>query len=142
MKLTGAPDALFVKADESLVVGDYKTAKYTEGQEELLPVYETQLNAYALVAQRRAMGSVSGLALIYAEPVTTELAAASDEAHTSGGFRMEFSVRVLNVVPRLEEVSGLLSRARRILELERAPAGRDGCRDCERLEGLLRVAGH
>ena len=37
IKLTGSPDGVLVKADNSHVIVDYKTAKFTPAQDELLP---------------------------------------------------------------------------------------------------------
>src|SRR2546425_12393327 len=37
--LTGMPDAVFELKDETLLIADYKTAKFTEAQDELFPVY-------------------------------------------------------------------------------------------------------
>ena len=43
--LTGAPDAIFERADGTLVIADYKTSRFTPHQDRLLPVYRVQLNA-------------------------------------------------------------------------------------------------
>lgn len=37
MLLTGAPDAIFERADGTLVIADYKTSRYTENQDRLFP---------------------------------------------------------------------------------------------------------
>jgi hypothetical protein len=50
--LTDGPDAVFVKTDNSYVIGDYKTAKFTNNQDALLPMYEVQLNSYALIGEQ------------------------------------------------------------------------------------------
>jgi hypothetical protein len=140
MCLTGSPDGIFLRADRSLVIVDYKTAKYTEGQDELRPMYVTQLNGYALIAERQYTGVVSGLALVYAEPITSDDAAIADGVHLTDGFRMSFSVRVVDVPLRVEMIHPLLERARKILDAVAAPKGTDGCRDCERLDGLVGLA--
>jgi hypothetical protein len=139
--LTGAPDGLFVRSDGSLLIVDYKTAKHTEGQDVLLPIYETQLNAYAFIAERLGMGKVSDLALIYTEPVTTDKAATSAGIHVINGFRLGFSVGIIEVALRPDSIPPLLARTRNILDLVHPPAGRPGCPDCERLDGLLELAG-
>jgi len=48
INLTGSPDGVFVRNDGSLMIVDYKTAKFTGNQDNLHPMYEAQLNAYAL----------------------------------------------------------------------------------------------
>jgi len=44
VKLAGSPDEIFQKEDGSFCIIDYKTAKFTSTQDELLPMYEMQLN--------------------------------------------------------------------------------------------------
>lgn len=41
--LRGEADGMLLRGDGSMVIVDYKTARYTEGQDRLLPVYEVQL---------------------------------------------------------------------------------------------------
>ncbi len=53
--LWGTPDGVFTKKDNSHVIVDYKTAKYSGSQDSLMPMYEVQFNAYA------AIGEGSGL---------------------------------------------------------------------------------
>lgn len=65
--LNGAPDSIWMLSDESLFIADYKTARLSEAQETLFPLYEAQLNAYAYLAERDGH-KVSGLALIYLQP--------------------------------------------------------------------------
>jgi len=36
--LTGAPDAIFERADGTLVIADYQTPRHTDAQERLMPV--------------------------------------------------------------------------------------------------------
>lgn len=45
--LTGAPNAIFERADGTLVIADYKTSRHTPKLDRLFPVYQLQLNAYA-----------------------------------------------------------------------------------------------
>jgi hypothetical protein len=67
--LRGTPDEVFQLADDSYHVVDYKTAKVTGRQDELYPLYDAQLNAYAYVAERLVRRSplrpVSGLSHLY-----------------------------------------------------------------------------
>lgn len=45
--LRGVPDLICRRRDGALAILDNKTARYTDGQDALAPLYETQLNAYA-----------------------------------------------------------------------------------------------
>lgn len=63
--LTGVPDEIFRAKNGNLFIGDYKTAKHSDNQDSLLPVYRTQLNGYALIADHLGMGTVTSLGLMY-----------------------------------------------------------------------------
>lgn len=137
--LTGSPDGIYVRADDSRLIVDYKTAKYTGTQDKLFPMYETQLNVYALIGQSRGLAPISGLALIYTEPVTDENTAAQDTIHHVGGFSMSFIAYVLNVDLDFGKLRPFLARVRDILDRPSAPRGRDRCKDCGRLDDLVEI---
>ena len=138
--LTGNPDGVFFRADGSNVIVDYKTAKYTETQDELYPMYETQLNAYALIGNQRGLAPVTGLALLYTEPLTDDSAAAKEDNQLADGFSLKFVARVFDVPIKLNMISPLLARTREISEKSSPPLGRSDCRDCALLADLLGVA--
>ena len=138
--LRGSPDGILIRDDNSHLIVDYKTAKFTAQQDEMFPMYEVQLNAYAYIGARTGLSPVSGLALIYTEPVTDE-AAAQKDAHTTGqGFLMEFSAHILPVRLRPEMVPKLLRRVRVIYDQRRPPQSSQGCEDCQLLANLFAVA--
>ncbi len=62
--------------------------KYTSAQDKLIPLYEAQLNGYALIGAERGLQPVVGLALIYMEPVTHNDAAKDDKNLRDDGFAM------------------------------------------------------
>jgi PD-(D/E)XK nuclease superfamily len=138
--LTGTPDGILVLADESRIIVDYKTAKFTEFQDELFPMYEAQLNAYAHIGERTWTQPVAALALVYTEPVTDDATANDDSNMADGGFQMPFSARILRVERKPELVPELLRRARAILDLTGPPSGRTGCEDCQNLDHLISTA--
>ena len=59
--LRGTPDGILVMQDGSHLIVDYKTAKFTAHQDELFPMYEVQLNAYAVIGEQRGVRSCVGL---------------------------------------------------------------------------------
>lgn len=138
--LTGNPDGVFVRRDGSHVIVDYKTAKYTETQDELYPMYEVQLNVYARIGNERGLAPVTGLALLYTEPLTDDSAAAAGENRLTDGFSMKFIARILEVPIDLNMIRSLLARTREIYERSSAPPGRTGCKDCELLSELVATA--
>ena len=136
--LTGAPDAVFERADGTLVIADYKTSRYTEGQDRLLPVYRVQLNAYAYIARCLGWSPVAMLALIYTEPVTGEDAAR--EGTRNDGFAMGFAAKIIEIEKDEAMLPPLFARAAGIHALASPPAPRDGCADCahfEKIRGML-----
>ena len=139
--LTGSPDGVFVRADGSHVIVDYKTSRYTPYQGHLYPLYEAQLNAYALIGERCGLSPVSALALIYTEPVTDEATAAEDRVHREDGFAMEFVANIVDVKLDPGIISPLLATAREICDLDSVPKGRYGCKNCGLLDDLLELIG-
>jgi hypothetical protein len=139
--LTGSPDGVFVLPDGSYMIVDYKTAKFSGTQDELFPTYQTQLNAYAVIAEACGLKPVSKLALIYFEPITDKKVASKNDIIREDGFRMGFSARILPV--RLDPmiIEPLLAKTREILDLPSPPNGRTGCKDCEKVDELARILG-
>lgn len=139
--LTGAPDALFQNKNGSYGIIDYKTARYTGMQDSLMPVYEVQLNGYALIAERLGMKPVESLDLVYFEPPAAREAEELAGAHTSqDGFEMPFSPKVLPVRKNLERVEALMEEAERIYSEKAPPKGARGCEDCAKLDLLIELA--
>lgn len=138
--LTGSPDGVLVRSDGSRIIIDYKTSKFTEFQDSLFPMYEGQLNAYAHIGERKWRKPISGLALIYTEPVTDDAAAGNDENMIASGFRLPFSSYLRNVDRNPDLVPSLLRKVQEVLGSDTLPISAAGCKDCERLANLIRVA--
>lgn len=138
--LRGTPDAIFKLRDGARAIIDYKTAKFTAHQDELFPMYEAQLNAYAHIAERTGLGPVSKLALVYTEPVADKTATEKDPNMTDDGFRLDFKAHILPVEIKPKLVPRLLSKAKDILDSPSPPAGLEGCGDCAALAELFRLA--
>jgi len=138
--LTGTLDAIFERPDGSLVLADYKTAKYTGHQDALLPMYEIQLNAYAYIATALGWPSISALALIYAEPETETEHAHPDRSARPAGYAMSFAAKVLPVPLDQSRIEPLLFRVRDLVLTATVPEGRAGCENCAKLAGILTLA--
>lgn len=134
--ITGVADALFIRRDTRLVIADYKTARITGVQDALLPMYTAQLNAYAEIAERSDLGSVAELALIYLEPMLE-----GDDVERADGLRLPLNAHVVRIEHRPAMLSQVLERARRIAELDAAPAAQPGCRECPRVNALVSYVG-
>jgi len=131
--VTGVPDDVFECADGSLIIPDYKTARYTDGQDKLLPIYIGQLNAYRWLWA--GMGaSVRSLPLIYCEPHTDDVMAGDD------GFSLGFTTKTILVEADDDLIPRLLARAYEILSAG-IPEGIADCGDCEKLDALMAAIG-
>ncbi len=138
--LTGTPDAVFTRTDKTHVIADYKTARHTGVQDSLLPMYEVQLNVYALIGEQRGLKPVSSLALIYMEPVTDQTAASDNANLYDSGFRMGFTASIQTVNLNPNSIPPLLKKARDIYEMDTAPEGGEGCSNCLLLFKMLDLA--
>jgi PD-(D/E)XK nuclease superfamily len=138
--LRGTPDGILVRRDESYVIVDYKTARFTAHQDELFPMYDTQLNAYAFIAEPYGFSPVSGLALVYTEPVTDNAAVAKEANLTQAGFVMEFWAHIVPVDLKPKKIPALLRKVREIYDLKRPPKSRAGCANCALMKNLIEVA--
>jgi hypothetical protein len=121
--VTGVPDDLLECADGSLIIPDYKTARHSEGQDKLLPIYIGQLNAYRWIWQGLGY-TVKSLPLIYCEPLTDLLKPNLE------GFALHFSPKAVMVEIDEELVPRLLARASAILS-GKMPEKSADCSDCE-----------
>lgn len=134
--LAGSPDGVFVRPDGSHLIVDYKTARFTGVQDDLLPMYEVQLNAYALIGESCGFTPVTGLALIYMEPMTNGVSQFHVQCRDFG-FAMGFSARILRVELRPAMLAPLFERTRKLVTMSAPPKGHPGCKDCTLIKGLL-----
>jgi hypothetical protein len=137
INLTGSPDGVFVRRDGSFMIVDYKTAKFTGNQDNLHPMYEAQLNAYAYISERIGFGSVSGLALIYMEPVTDDKTAGHSQNRRPDGFTMPFTANVLPVTLDSTILRPLFKITRETWERPSPPPQTPTCKDCKKLHDLI-----
>lgn len=137
--LTGTPDGIFVRSDGHYVIADYKTAKFTGAQDSLLPMYQVQLNAYALIGEQRGIRPVSDLVLIYMEPVTGHEVLDESVHYRDDGFLMGFKANVLKLTIDTGSIYPLLVKVRKISELDSPPQGCLECDNCRILERLLAI---
>jgi hypothetical protein len=141
LRLTGMPDDVFHLADGSYHVIDYKTARLTKAQRGLYPLYEVQLNVYALIAEENGYSPVSAISLVYTEPRTQELPDDVRTLMSDADFHMPFNAIRKDV--RLHDrpfVLNLLQEARRIDDEVHPPQGADGCENCTQVEQLIAFA--
>lgn len=137
IELIGSPDGVFRAEGGSIIIVDYKTSRYTQAQDALLPLYHVQLNAYAWLGEHNQLSPVSRLALVYMEPVTDLAKECWESASQPDGFHLGFSGRVVDVPLNPEGILPLLARTRQLVDLPAPPAAREGCIDCERVLTMM-----
>lgn len=137
--LTGVPDEIFVLKDRSYFILDYKTSRYTEAQDSLLPLYEVQLNAYAYIAERTGFSPVRKIALAYMEPQTALTEKNVEEVKIKKGFYMPFSGKILQLNLKPEIIPQYLSEARKLYDHTSPPHSKEECKDCLLLNDLIEM---
>jgi PD-(D/E)XK nuclease superfamily len=141
IRLSGVPDEIFRLPGRTamLAILDYKTARYTDTQDELAPMYRVQLNAYSVIAQETALGRVKSLWLAYYEPLTNIGVDDLSDLVDDDSVAMRFAPKVIPVGIDQTMIPPLLKRAREIYDLVEPPPTRDGCKDCRLLQNLLNL---
>jgi hypothetical protein len=138
IKLTGDPDEIIQKKDGSFFIIDYKTARFTEKQDELLPIYNIQLNVYALIAEHCGMKPVTGIGLAYYEPMTDISTDDLTERLLEDGFKMPFNAKLLPIELNQEKIIlPLLKEVRKLADMNKPPKGNDDCKDCQKLADII-----
>ncbi len=128
IKMTGVPDEMFLRNDGSYLIADYKTARYTEHQDELLPMYEVQLNGYACIVEDIGYNPVTGLILVYYEPFTDIEPYEIDEYLDTEKFSLHFSAHLLEINQNRDMIPELLKKARKIHDTAVPPDSKSGAR--------------
>jgi len=136
--LKGRPDMIFRLEDGEALVVDFKTAKFTETQKKLFPLYEAQLNGYAFLLERSGL-KVKHLALIYLEPITSSKHPAFKlEFHEERPI-LPFDFTMIEVDKwDKNKVIELVKQAESILTSEEPPEGLPDCPKCVEFNNWIR----
>jgi hypothetical protein len=139
--LSGVPDLLLGLGIGRIGILDLKTARFSDHQDVLLPMYVTQLTGYAIIAESLGMGTVSHLGLIYGEPPECDTDEGFDKLVNGDGFVMPFRTTAVPVELDRGMIPPLLRRAKALLDMAAPPEGRPGCGDCALVDQLVRLSG-
>jgi hypothetical protein len=139
--LSGVPDLMLRLVARELAILDLKTARFSDHQDSLAPMYQTQLVGYSLIAESLGMGVVSHIGLIYGEPPPNDADEGLDELVDGEGFRMPFKATALPVELDRAMIPPLLRKAKSLMDMDSPPEGRPGCRDCALVDQLVRLSG-
>jgi hypothetical protein len=134
--LCGIPDDIFRDTDGIIII-DYKTARFTENADALIPIYRVQLNGYAYIAEQLGLGPVKKLWLVYYEPQTS----ITDESLVTNvdGFAMHFKAHCMELTLDTTMITPLLKKAKEIFEMEEISNSKEGCKDCVAIQKLNEV---
>jgi len=135
--LSGVVDDILVTRAGDIIIPDYKTAKYTANQDKLLPMYQIQLNGYSVIAEARGIFPVTGLCLVYFEPITDEDSA--KQYKTGQGFDMAFKATPLRVSIDRDQLNEAMEKTRAIYDLAEPPDPKGDCKDCQALLGIQNI---
>jgi hypothetical protein len=139
--LTGVPDLMIACPRNRIAILDLKTARYSNHQDSLLPMYQVQLVGYALIAESRGMGDVEALGLVYCEPPECDDDKGLESLVNYDGFNMPFKATTVPVEFTRSMIPPLLRKAKELMEMEEATRGREDCGDCGLVEKMVRLAG-
>lgn len=141
IKITGVPDDILKMDDDSYHILDYKTSKLTQTQDQLFPLYEIQLNAYAVVAKQIGFTPVSAASLVYMEPQTDISPDKMEKLSSQEVFSMEFKTMLKPIALEQEKISPLLKQTRQIYDEPNPPEPLRGCKNCELVGEFISIAG-
>ena len=139
--LTGIPDLVLGLPDDKLAILDLKTARFSDHQDSLLPMYQTQLNGYALIAEGLGMGTVAALGLVYGEPPANDDNTGLDALVDDQGFSMPFKATAMPIELNRAMIQPLLRQAKTLLEMKNPPGGQEGCKECQLIGEMVRISG-
>ena len=140
IQLRGSLDALFHNQDKSRwFLGDYKTARYSSGQDRLLPLYRMQLLAYAFLLVKSGYKKPDAAALFYFQPPSDPTAPELRARTEKDGFVLPLSIEVVDIdLGNFKPITDLLGQARKIYDSEESPEGREKCWECMRMDRYFR----
>ena len=135
--MVGMPDAVFSTSTGSLVLVDYKTARYKGPDDPFMPAYETQLLGYSSLLKANGIGTVEKAALVYFHNLAKENNEDPMKLFTEEGMTIPFEVKIHEVEIDMTTLDPLLNQIREVADLPHPPEGLIKCKDCGRLTQLL-----
>ena len=140
IRLTGVPDLMLGLTDRKLAILDLKTARYSDHQDALAPMYQVQLNGYAMIAEALGMGTVVALGLVYGEPPPNDQDKGLEGLVDDNGFNMPFKATAVPVELDRPRIGPLLKKAKGLMDMDQPPLGLVGCNDCRLVEEMAKFS--
>lgn len=139
LTLVGMPDEVFCDSDGSLILVDYKSAKYKGDEDPFMSCYRTQLLGYTILLEHHRIGTVKKAALIYFENILADYKEKPLDLLTNDGMRVPFTVKIHEVEIDRKALDPMLKAFRAYADAATLPEGRKGCKTCERLKVLFDI---
>jgi hypothetical protein len=138
--LYGVPDAILRRSNDTLSLWDHKTAHPKGDKDPYLPQYQLQVVGYADIADTGlGLGRVSNGGLMYWEVQHEAVLANPGKYIHDGMFWAPFAPKPHEVEIDYSRLDGPLKEAEKIWESSVPPEGRDGCKDCAKLQALFAI---
>lgn len=139
-EIYGEPDEVFKLRDGTLAVVDHKTAQLKADGDPLMPMYETQLRGYSLIAEEGLqLGTVTKGGLWYWSSQHDGVIADPARHYTSGVLTMKFAVKTVDVNIDSALLKAPIEEAEKVWKATAPPDGAEGCGDCKKLQALLLI---
>jgi len=139
LTLVGMPDEVFCDAEGSLILVDYKSARFKGDDDPFISCYRTQLLGYTILLEHHRIGTVKKAALIYFENRLADYKEKPLDLLTGDGMRVPFAVKIHEVEIDRKALEPMLKAFRAYADVATLPEGRKGCKTCERLQVLFDV---
>lgn len=135
--ISGIPDAIFSNSDNSFSIVEFKTARFTSAQMDIITQYELQLQTYAMLLREFQMKPISKLLLVYLEPHISDM---DIEVKSQVGetISLDFSPFVHSIKQNDYELFSLIKKAVSIIQRDEPPQASPSCRDCNSLNNIIK----
>ena len=138
--LYGIPDEIFTLADGSLCVIDHKTAMNKGREDPFLPIYNSQVVGYSDIAENGLrLGEVTKAGLFYWEVLREDTISDPSGHYEKGKVWVSFFPKPLEFDVDYAFLDPLLKEAKKLWRSDSAPDGREGCKDCRKVEAFFAI---
>ncbi len=132
----GIPDTIFSNYDKSFSIAEFKAARFTSAQMDIINQYELQLQVHAMLVRDYQIKPISRLLLIYFEPHISDFDI-EVKSHEGDKISLDFSPFVHSVKQNDFEVHSFIKKAVSIIQMDESPPPSQNCRDCNSLNNII-----
>lgn len=138
--VTAIPDEVLELPNGKLAVVDFKSARFSSGQDKLRPLYHAQLSTYSWMVEKQGHGQVEKAGLIYFEPVMDESDESLLKCATKKGYDQPWITTPVPIKIDRKQPEALLKVVRKLRDMSVPPACNGNCHtDCSRIAELYQI---